>query len=213
MEDRIRYELQFRFAIFVLKSKQPRCSKSGVIVHNFGTQSSLFKQTHQLSTMGWKSSIAASAAALLVQHALAQSMLRFGCSQLVIERSDPLVNPGINPSSHTHQIVGGNSFNFSVCSPLAILAPLVKLIIIFFLHRWTRPPWIQPKLQPAPHVLTVKISATTGQQACTSEVPRMEPTNSCLSLQTGAVWGATRSFPRMVVLLYTICHPLVVTPR
>jgi hypothetical protein len=55
-----------------------------------------------------------SVVALLSQHVAAQNMLRFGCSQLVIERSDPLVNPGLNPSAHTHQIVGGNSFNFSV---------------------------------------------------------------------------------------------------
>ncbi|KAF2260680.1 hypothetical protein CC78DRAFT_555473 [Lojkania enalia] len=38
-------------------------------------------------------------------------MLRFGCSQLVIDRIDPLVQPGVAPSSHLHQIVGGNSFN------------------------------------------------------------------------------------------------------
>ena len=38
-------------------------------------------------------------------------MLRFACSQLVIERLDPLVSPGSNPSGHLHQIVGGNSFN------------------------------------------------------------------------------------------------------
>ena len=44
-------------------------------------------------------------------------MLRFGCSQLVIERADPIVNPGMTPSAHTHQIVGGNSFNFSVRTP------------------------------------------------------------------------------------------------
>ncbi|KAF2280139.1 uncharacterized protein EI97DRAFT_491631 [Westerdykella ornata] len=41
-------------------------------------------------------------------------MLRFGCSQLVIERLDPLVNPGSNPSSHMHQIVGGDAFNASM---------------------------------------------------------------------------------------------------
>lgn len=40
--------------------------------------------------------------------------LRFGCSQLVIERIDPLVTPGSNPSPHTHQVVGGNSFNATV---------------------------------------------------------------------------------------------------
>ncbi|KXX72908.1 hypothetical protein MMYC01_210382 [Madurella mycetomatis] len=54
--------------------------------------------------------------ALLTQNAAAQNvnvgrLLRFACSQLVIERIDPLVSPGMNPSPHTHQIVGGNSFN------------------------------------------------------------------------------------------------------
>lgn len=34
-------------------------------------------------------------------------LLRFQCSQLVIERLDPLVAPGQLPSSHLHQIVGG----------------------------------------------------------------------------------------------------------
>ena len=38
-------------------------------------------------------------------------MLRFQCSRLVIERLDPLVNPGLLGSPHNHQIVGGNSFN------------------------------------------------------------------------------------------------------
>jgi hypothetical protein len=61
--------------------------------------------------------------------------IRFGCSQLVVERTDPLVNPGLNPSPHMHQasiltewllvalnvanaikVVGGDSFNVTVCS-------------------------------------------------------------------------------------------------
>jgi hypothetical protein len=49
--------------------------------------------------------------ALLVQHVTAQQspygasdFLRFGCSQLVVERVDPLVTPGLNPSPHTHQV-------------------------------------------------------------------------------------------------------------
>jgi hypothetical protein len=37
-------------------------------------------------------------------------MMRFACSQLTVERLDPLVNPGLIGSPHTHQIVGGNSF-------------------------------------------------------------------------------------------------------
>ncbi|KAI1370847.1 hypothetical protein F4677DRAFT_437365 [Hypoxylon crocopeplum] len=54
------------------------------------------------------------ALALLAQGVAAQQMIRFGCSQLVIERLDPLVNPGVTPSPHVHQIVGGNSFNSSM---------------------------------------------------------------------------------------------------
>ncbi|KAL7624106.1 hypothetical protein AAE478_005663 [Parahypoxylon ruwenzoriense] len=54
------------------------------------------------------------ALALLAQGVAAQQMIRFGCSQLVIERLDPLVSPGLNPSPHVHQIVGGNSFNSSM---------------------------------------------------------------------------------------------------
>jgi hypothetical protein len=39
------------------------------------------------------------------------TMLRFGCAQVVIDRLDPLVNPSQIPSTHVHQIVGGNAFN------------------------------------------------------------------------------------------------------
>jgi len=42
---------------------------------------------------------------------LSNALLRFQCSQLVVQRLDPLVDPGLVPSSHVHQIVGGNSFN------------------------------------------------------------------------------------------------------
>ena len=41
-------------------------------------------------------------------------MLRFQCSQLVVERLDPLVTPSLIPSPHLHQIVGGNSFTASM---------------------------------------------------------------------------------------------------
>lgn len=40
--------------------------------------------------------------------------LRFGCSQITIERLDPLVNPGVIGTPHTHQIVGGNAFNATI---------------------------------------------------------------------------------------------------
>lgn len=37
----------------------------------------------------------------------AHALLRFYCSQLVVERLDPLVNPEQVPSTHVHQIIGG----------------------------------------------------------------------------------------------------------
>ncbi|KAH9905953.1 hypothetical protein F4778DRAFT_779342 [Xylariomycetidae sp. FL2044] len=44
----------------------------------------------------------------------AAAVLRFSCSQLVVERLDPLVNPGVIGSPHLHQIIGGNAFNASM---------------------------------------------------------------------------------------------------
>ncbi|KAK0748917.1 hypothetical protein B0T18DRAFT_322892, partial [Schizothecium vesticola] len=41
---------------------------------------------------------------------------RFGCDQVVIDRIDPLVNPGLSPSPHLHQVVGGDAFNISMPS-------------------------------------------------------------------------------------------------
>lgn len=54
------------------------------------------------------------ALAAATQLAAAQELMRFGCSQLTIDRIDPLVNPGSLPSAHMHQIIGGNSFNASM---------------------------------------------------------------------------------------------------
>ncbi|GAP93454.2 hypothetical protein SAMD00023353_12400110 [Rosellinia necatrix] len=69
----------------------------------------------------WKSSASAVATvalalavALLGQGATGQQMMRFSCSQLTIERLDPLVNPGVVLSPHVHQVVGGNSFRASM---------------------------------------------------------------------------------------------------
>lgn len=63
--------------------------------------------------MKW-ASIAAASAALLAEQVAAQNMLRFACSQLVVERTDPLVNPGMKFTPHLHQIVGGDSFNVTM---------------------------------------------------------------------------------------------------
>ncbi|KAJ4417140.1 hypothetical protein N0V82_006340 [Gnomoniopsis sp. IMI 355080] len=55
--------------------------------------------------------VSLAALALLAPYTVAQNMLRFACSQLVVERSDPIVFPGTLFTPHLHQIVGGNSFN------------------------------------------------------------------------------------------------------
>ncbi|KAJ3510660.1 hypothetical protein NMY22_g15911 [Coprinellus aureogranulatus] len=49
-------------------------------------------------------------ASLVVLAPSAHALLRFPCSQLVTQRFDPLVTPGI-VSPHVHQIVGGNAFD------------------------------------------------------------------------------------------------------
>lgn len=56
--------------------------------------------------MRWFSLVLALAAA-----APSQAALRFACGTVSIQRLDPLVEPGKTPSSHLHQIVGGNAFN------------------------------------------------------------------------------------------------------
>lgn len=53
-------------------------------------------------------------ALLAGQQAVAQNMLRFACSQLTVDRVDPLVNPGMVFTPHLHQIVGGNAFNVTM---------------------------------------------------------------------------------------------------
>lgn len=60
------------------------------------------------------------------------NFLRFACSQLTVERADPLVSPGQNPSPHTHQIIGGNSFNLTV--------PTIyyEISIVLTLYRWSQ---------------------------------------------------------------------------
>lgn len=61
-----------------------------------------------------KSQLSLLATALLAQNAAGQAMLRFACSQLVVDRVDPIVNPGMLYTPHLHQIVGGDSFNITM---------------------------------------------------------------------------------------------------
>ena len=60
--------------------------------------------------------VAAPSHGLMARQFAQSAMMRFQCSQLVIDRIDPLVQPGQTPSGHLHQIVGGNSFNATMTS-------------------------------------------------------------------------------------------------
>ncbi|OAA65762.1 hypothetical protein SPI_02549 [Niveomyces insectorum RCEF 264] len=59
--------------------------------------------------MQWRTFVA-----VLGLTARASALIRFGCSSLTVQRLDPLVNPGQVPSSHLHQIIGGDSFNVTM---------------------------------------------------------------------------------------------------
>ncbi|CAI6031194.1 unnamed protein product [Clonostachys chloroleuca] len=50
----------------------------------------------------------------LAAPACVNAMLRFSCSELVVDRLDPLVQPGMIPSGHVHQVAGGNAFNVTM---------------------------------------------------------------------------------------------------
>lgn len=79
------------------------------------TTSPVYRPKHcrsYMTTMRWISLLAV--ATMLTRNAGAQNMLRFACSQLVVERTDPLVNPGMKYTPHLHQIVGGNAFNITM---------------------------------------------------------------------------------------------------
>ncbi|KAM7219809.1 protein of unknown function (DUF1996) domain containing protein [Rhypophila decipiens] len=52
------------------------------------------------------------------------AMLRFGCSNIVIDRIDPLVDPGKIPSPHVHQIIGGDAFNATM--PMSDISEIAK---------------------------------------------------------------------------------------
>ncbi|KAK3361540.1 hypothetical protein B0T24DRAFT_660384 [Lasiosphaeria ovina] len=61
--------------------------------------------------MHWRDLVLAAAA---VAPSVNAAQLRFSCAQLVVDRIDPLVNPGQAPSPHLHQVVGGNAFNVTM---------------------------------------------------------------------------------------------------
>jgi hypothetical protein len=64
----------------------------------------LYSVTMFFSTLLFAASAAALPKALESRQGGQNTMLRFGCSQVIIDRIDPLVNPGLAPSPHMHQV-------------------------------------------------------------------------------------------------------------
>lgn len=87
------------------------CFVAIVVVRRLFLTCYVFRSNPSFNTMFWKSLAAIAAITAGVD---AGAMLRFSCSQLVVERLDPLVNPGQMPSPHLHQVVGGNAFNVTM---------------------------------------------------------------------------------------------------
>ncbi|KAF5331266.1 hypothetical protein D9611_013095 [Ephemerocybe angulata] len=63
--------------------------------------------------MGVRSLVAASVVSSIFLAQESYAILRFGCSQLVTQRFDPLVTPG-QVAPHVHQIIGGTRFNLTM---------------------------------------------------------------------------------------------------
>jgi hypothetical protein len=106
--------------------------------------------------MQWKSIFA------LVFIAPAIALIRFQCSQLVVERLDPLVFPGVSPTPHLHQIVGG------VC----LIRFQQAILQTNQCRTRSRHSWIPKKGTLMRHPVRLassrRTSPTTGRPSCTS---------------------------------------------
>ncbi|KAK8098863.1 uncharacterized protein PG998_012104 [Apiospora kogelbergensis] len=75
---------------------------------------------------------------ILLQTGLSEAALRFGCATVSSQRLDPLVEPGKIPSSHVHQIVGGNAFNATMTGDIGEQATCTTCVYTEdFSNYWT----------------------------------------------------------------------------
>jgi hypothetical protein len=88
---------------------------------------------------------------------LSSALLRFQCSQLVVQRLDPLVAPGQIPSTHLYQIVGG--VRIKNCVFYLILTDDNRTPLML---RWILRLWTSRLHQPAQLAPSAKTSRITG---------------------------------------------------
>jgi hypothetical protein len=92
---------------------------------------------------------------------LIHGLIRFPCGQLVMDRLDPLVEPGKIPTAHLHQIVGGVRILLLCWSSLLIKYRTGSM------HLWTPKANLSAKLL-ARHASSLRTFPITGPLLCTS---------------------------------------------
>jgi len=112
------------------------------------------------------------------------ALLRFQCSQLVTQRLDPLVQPGMAPSTHVHQIVGGVSQRLHFSRGRVAENSLNRMHLM---SRWIRS-WIYHPSRAVQLAPSAKTFPTIGRPSSTSALG-MAHTSAFLN------------YPRSVVLL------------
>lgn len=93
----------------------------------------------------------------------AQALIRFGCSQLVVERLDPLVDPGKNPSPHVHQIIGGvciHRFTWIFLEAFSLQWNVIGITLCWFILFQNS---FKPDMRHPNHDLVAQSTCTTCQ--------------------------------------------------
>jgi len=120
------------------------------------------------------------------------ALLRFGCARLTVQRLDPLVNPGMRPSTHLHQIIGGVRYEtlhfIDICIHMRISTDVGRIPSI---SPWTRKLMILPSSQPVPAANSPRTSVTTGPLSCSS-VQKMAP-SSAYRKEPKVVWKVPKA--------------------
>lgn len=106
-----------------------------------------------------------------------EALLRFSCSQLVVDRLDPLVNPGLAPSPHLHQIVGGNAFNTSMNVDIPTQASCTTCTFADdFSNYWTAVMYFRARngtFKRVPQIGNQLFEAATGGMSIYCKIPHL----------------------------------------
>ena len=85
-----------------------------------------WKRVGLVLALAVRDAFAAPADGLMARQFAQAAMMRFQCSQLVYDRIDPLVQPGMLPSTHMHQVRPSLSIALAIITLPYRLSPLVS---------------------------------------------------------------------------------------